>query len=448
MKKYEIDMCEGPLLGKILIFTFPLMASGILQLLFNAADMVVVGRYAGSNSLGAVGATSSLVNLLVNVFMGLSVGANVAVAHYYGAKRYDELSKSVHTAISLSIICGGALLLIGWFLSGPILEMMSTPVEILPLSAKYLKVYFLGAPAMLVYNFGAAILRAVGDTKRPLYILLWAGAINVVLNLIFVIAFGMDVEGVALATDLSQLFSAILIVRCLMKDDAAYRLDLRKLAIDIAEVKRIAQVGLPAGIQGSIFSISNVLIQSSVNSFGAIVVAGNTATCNLEGFIYVAMNSFHQTALSFTGQNMGAKRMDRVKRVLGICLICVTVTGLSLGLLGWLFGRQLLGIYADSSEVIEYGMRRMAIIFPTYFTCGFMDVLVGSIRGMGFSIMPMIVSLMGACAFRVVWIFTVFRMSPSLERLYISYPISWVLTSTVHIICILLVARPKFKNLK
>lgn len=448
MKKYEIDMCNGPLLGKILIFTFPLMASGLLQLLFNAADMVVVGRYAGSNSLGAVGATGSLVNLLVNVFMGLSVGANVVVAHYYGAKRYEELSKSVHTAISLSLVCGGVLLVVGWFCSQPLLVMMGTPDEILPLSAKYLKVYFLGAPAMLVYNFGAAILRAVGDTKRPLYILLGAGVINVILNLVFVIVFGMDVEGVALATDISQLFSAIIIIRFLMKDDAAYKLELSKLQIDGGEAKRIVKVGLPAGIQGSIFSISNVLIQSSVNSFGATVVAGNTATCNLEGFVYVAMNSFHQTALSFTGQNMGARKMDRVKQVLYVCLICVTVTGLSLGLLGCLFGPQLIGIYSDSAEVIAYGMRRMVIIFPTYFLCGFMDVLVGSIRGMGFSIMPMIVSLMGACAFRVVWIFTIFRMNPSLERLYISYPISWAITSLVHIACILLVARPKFKNLR
>lgn len=448
MKKYEIDMCNGPLLGKILMFTLPLMASGILQLLFNAADMVVVGRYAGSNSLGAVGATSSLINLLVNVFMGLSVGANVAVAHYYGAKRYEELSKSVHTAIALSIVCGGVLVLVGWFCSTPLLELMGTPEEILPLSSKYLKVYFLGAPAMLIYNFGAAILRAVGDTKRPLYVLFGAGIINVILNLLFVIVFGMDVEGVAFATDISQIFSALMVVRFLMKDDASYKLNLRELKIDKNEVKRIARVGLPAGLQGSIFSLSNVVIQSSVNSFGAQVVAGNTATCNLEGFVYVAMNSFHQTALSFTGQNMGAKRIDRVKRVLFICLICVTITGLSLGLLGCLFGNQLIGIYADAPEVIAYGYRRMVIIFPTYFLCGIMDVLVGSIRGMGFSIMPMIVSLMGACAFRIVWIFTVFRMSPSLERLYVSYPISWALTSLVHIVCLLLVARPKFKNLK
>ena len=446
-KKYEIDMCNGPLLGKILVFTFPLMAAGILQLLFNAADMVVVGRYAGSNALGAVGATSSLINLLVNVFMGLSVGANVAVAHYYGAKRNEELSKCVHTAVTLSVICGGILLLAGVGFAKPLLEIMGTPDEILPLSVKYMQVYFLGMPVMLLYNFGAAVLRAVGDTKRPLYFLLGAGGINVILNLIFVIRFGMGVEGVALATDISQIFSAAMIVRCLMQMDGPCRLELKKLRVDKNEAGRIARVGLPAGFQGAVFSVSNVLIQSSVNSFGATVVAGNTATCNIEGFIYNAMNSFHQTALSFTGQNMGAKKFDRVQKVLIICLLCVTVTGLSMGLLAWAFGGELLGIYSDSSEVIAFGLRRMAIIFPTYFLCGIMDVIVGSIRGMGFSIMPMIVSFTGACLFRIIWIFTVFQMSPSLERLYVSYPISWALTFTVHLLCFNFVAKPRYKNI-
>lgn len=447
-KSYEMDMCNGPLLGKILLYTLPLMAAGILQLLFNAADMVVVGRYAGSEALGAVGATSSLVNLLINVFMGLSVGTNVAVAHYYGAGRYSELSKSVHTAITLSVICGFILCFVGYFFSRPLLEMMGTPSEILPLSVKYMQVYFAGMPVILLYNFGAAILRAIGDTKRPLYYLLGAGVINVFLNLMFVIKFGMGVEGVALATVISQIFSAALIVRCLMQMDGPCKLDLKKLCIDRSETVRIARVGLPAGFQGAVFSISNVLIQSSVNSFGAVVVAGNTATCNIEGFIYNSMNSFHQTALSFTGQNMGAKKFDRVQKVLIICLACVTVTGLSMGLVAWSFGGQLLGIYSKSPEVIAFGLRRMAIIFPTYFLCGVMDVMVGSIRGMGFSIMPMVVSFTGACLFRIIWILTYFQLAPSLERLYISYPISWTLTSLVHLACFLLVARPKYKDIR
>lgn len=447
-KRYEIDMCNGPLFGKIIIYTLPLIAAGILQLLFNTADMVVVGRYAGSNALGAVGATSSLINLLINVFMGLSVGANVAIAHYFGAGRFEELSRALHSSISLSVICGVVLLVIGQVLSAPMLTLMGTPDDILPLSVSYMKIYFLGMPVMLLYNFGAAILRAVGDTRRPLYYLTVAGAINIVLNLIFVIRFGMGVEGVAWATIISQAVSALLIVKCLIKNDGPCHLELSKLCLDKGEVVRIARVGLPAGFQGAIFSISNVLIQSSVNSFGAIAVAGNTATCNLEGFVYNSMNSFHQTALSFTGQNMGAKKIDRVQRVLVICLLSVTVTGLTMGLAGLYFGRQLLGIYSTDSAVIDFGMRRMAIIFPTYFLCGTMDVIVGSLRGMGFSIMPMAVSLMGACGFRIIWIMTVFASGHTPEILYASYPISWLITTLVHLACVFTVARSRYKNMR
>ena len=443
-RRYEIDMINGPLFGKIVLYTLPLIAAGILQLLFNTADMVVVGRYAGSNALGAVGATASLINLLINVFMGLSVGANVAIAHYYGAGRYEELSRSLHTSISLSIICGFILLIIGQVFSEPLLTLMGTPKDILPLSVSYMKIYFCGMPVMLLYNFGAAILRAVGDTKRPLYYLTSAGVINIILNLIFVIRFGMGVRGVAWATIISQAVSAVMIVRCLIKNDGPCKLILSKLCLDKKETARIAKVGLPAGFQGAIFSISNVLIQSSVNSFGAIAVAGNTATCNLEGFVYNSMNSFHQTAISFTGQNMGAKNMKRVQRVLMYCLLCVTVTGLGMGFGGYAFGSQLLGIYSTDPAVISFGLRRMAIIFPTYFLCGVMDVMVGSLRGMGFSIMPMTVSLLGACVFRIIWIMTVFSVNHTPEILYVSYPISWFITATVHLICIFTIARRKY----
>ncbi|MBP5414715.1 MAG: MATE family efflux transporter [Lachnospiraceae bacterium] len=445
-KRYEIDMINGPLFGKIVLYTIPLIAAGILQLLFNTADMVVVGRYAGSNALGAVGATASLINLLINVFMGLSVGANVAIAHYYGAGRFEELSRSLHTAISLSILCGFILLIIGQLFSEPMLILMGTPKDILPLSVSYMKIYFCGMPVMLLYNFGAAVLRAVGDTKRPLYYLSLAGVINVILNLIFVIGFGMGVRGVAWATNISQAVSAILIIRCLIKNEGPCRLTLSKLCLDKKETIRIAKVGLPAGFQGAIFSISNVLIQSSVNSFGAIAVAGNTATCNLEGFVYNSMNSFHQTAISFTGQNMGAKNMKRVQRVLSICLLCVTVTGLGMGLIGFAFGSELLGIYSTDPAVVAFGLRRMAIIFPTYFLCGVMDVMVGSLRGMGFSIMPMTVSLLGACVFRIIWIMTVFSINHTPEFLYVSYPISWFITATVHLICIFTIARRKYAH--
>lgn len=446
-KKYEMDMCNGPLFGKIILYTIPLILSGILQLLFNAADMVVAGRYAGSDALAAVGSTSSLINLLVNVFMGLSVGANVLVAHYYGAKREDDLKITIHTSISLSVICGIGLSFIGVGLASPLLTMMGTPETLLGYAVSYMQIYFLGMPVMLLYNFGAAILRAIGDTKRPLYYLLFAGVINVILNMIFVIGFSMDVRGVAYATIISQAVSAFLITRCLMKLDGPCRLEIKSLCLNKEKILKIAKVGLPAGFQGAIFSISNVLIQSSVNSFGAIAVAGNTATSNLEGFIYVSMNSFHQTAISFTGQNMGAKKVDRVKKTLLYCQIGVIATGLSMGFLGWKLGTPLLEIYSDKADVIAFGLRRMKIIFLSYFLCGTMDVMVGSLRGMGYSIMPMIVSLLGACGLRIVWIMTAFRMTHSPEVLYCSYPISWFITTSVHIICFFVVAIPMLKRI-
>lgn len=447
-KQYEIDMCNGPLLGKILRFTLPLMASSILQLLFNAADMVVVGRYAGSVSLAAVGCTAPLFNLLINVFLGLSVGANVIVAHYYGAKKDKELSDAVHTAIALSIVCGIGLAIIGVLIADYTLTLMGTPEDVLPHSVAYMRVYFIGMPVTLLYNFGAAILRAVGDTKRPLYYLMGAGVINVVLNMFFVIVFGMGVTGVALATVLSQVVSAVLVARCLMNSEGAIRLELSRLKIDKDKMIRIARVGLPAGFQGAVFSISNVLIQSSVNTFGSIAVAGNSAASNIEGFVYNGMNAFHQTALSFTGQNMGAKKSDRVKKILIQCLICVTITGLIMGYAGLLFGSQLLSIYSKDEAVIAFGMRRLTIILGTYFLCGMMDVMVGSLRGMGYSIMPMIVSLLGACGLRVLLILTLFRAHPSPELLYELYPITWIVTFLTHVICYLLVARTKLKHLQ
>jgi len=440
-KKYEMDMCNGPLLGKILIFSIPLIASGILQLLFNAVDMIVAGRFAGSEALGAIGATSSLINLLVNVFIGLSVGANVTIAHFYGARRDEEVSLTVHTSVALSLICGVILMFIGIFVSKPMLMLMGTPSEIVDYAAVYMQIYFLGIPALLLYNFGAAILRAVGDTKRPLIYLTIAGVINVILNLFFVIGFNMGVRGVAVATDISELFSAVLVMSALIKSDSSIAFDIKKLNITKSKIVRIARIGLPAGFQGAIFAISNVLIQSSVNSFGAIAVAGNTACMSLEGFVYNAMNSYHQTAISFTGQNMGAHNHDRVRKTLRLCLSCVTVTGLVLGCSFYAFGKPLLSIYTDDPQVIAFGMRRMVCILPVYFLCGCMDVAVGSIRGMGYSIMPMIVSLLGACAFRIIWIFTVFQVVHTPECLYISYPISWTLTLMVHLICYRLIVK-------
>lgn len=442
-KKYEIDMCNGPLLSKILVYAVPLIASGILQLLFNAADMIVAGRFAGHAALGAVGATSSLINLLINVFIGMSVGANVLVAHFFGANRQEELGQTVHTSIALSLISGIILGIAGFLLASPLLTLMGTPEDVLPHAVIYMQIYFVGVPGMLLYNFGSAILRAVGDTKRPLYYLLFAGVINVILNLFFVIVLQIGVAGVALATIISQFISAALVIRCLIKEEGAYHLDIRAIRLYPDKVMRILRVGLPAGFQGAVFSISNVLIQSSVNSFGSIAVAGNTAAQNLEGFVYNAMNSFHQTALSFTSQNMGAKKMDRVKKIMWICVGCVTVTGMVMGFTGLYFAKELLAIYSTDSQVVAYGHQRLLIIFSTYFLCGIMDVLVGSIRGMGYSIMPMIVSLLGACGLRIVWIFTIFAFNRTPDILYISYPVTWTVTLLVHFVCFTVGYRDK-----
>lgn len=429
-------MCNGPLLGKILIFYIPLMLSGVLQLLFNAADIVVVGRYAGSNSLAAVGSTSSLINLLVNLFIGLSVGANVLVARFYGAGKQKELSEMVHTAVLTSIVSGCVLIVLGIALSEPALRLMDTPDDVIGQSVLYMRIYFVGMPFMMAYNFGSAILRAVGDTRRPLYYLLAAGVINVILNLIFVIVFQIGVAGVAIATVISQGVSSALVLRCLMLTDGVYKLDIKQLKIVPDKLVKMLQIGLPAGLQGSLFSISNVLIQSSVNSFGSVAMAGNTAASNIEGFVYTAMNAFHQTAISFTGQNYGAHKIKRIGKILLICQVSVIIVGLLLGNAAYFFSGTLLQLYApDDMEVIAYGTLRLSIICVTYCLCGMMDVMVGSLRGMGYSIMPMLVSLTGACLFRVVWIYTVFQSYRTLKCLYYSYPISWALTFTVHLIC-------------
>lgn len=428
-------MCNGPLVGKILLFAFPLMLSSVLQLLFNAADIVVVGRFTGAEALAAVGATSALINLLVNVFMGLSIGTNVLTAQGYGARNEKGVQDTVHTSIMLSLVCGVLLIFIGVFLAAPLLELMGTPDNVLGHAALYMRIYFIGMPALLVYNFGAAILRAVGDTRRPLYYLLFSGIINVILNLIFVIIFKMGVAGVAIATVVSETISAGLVLRCLMKSEGMFQLHMGKLRIKKQKALQIVRIGLPAGLQGAIFAISNVLIQSSINSFGSVAMAGNTAAGNLEGFVYTSMNAVYQTNLSFTSQNMGAGNWKRMKKILGICLVFVSVVGLVMGRGFVFFGHQLLGIYSSDPEVIQYGINRMQVICGTYLLCGIMDVLVGSMRGMGYSFVPMVVSLVGACGLRILWIFTVFQWHRSLFVLYLSYPITWILTALAHTVC-------------
>lgn len=442
-KKYEIDMCSGSIFKKMLLFAVPLMFSSILQLLFNAADVVVVGRYAGDNSLAAVGSNTSLINLLTNLFVGLSVGANVLIAHYYGAKEKEDLKKAVHTVVAISIVSGILLTIVGVIGARQFLIWMDTPENVLDLAVTYLRIYFAGITATMIYNFGAAILRAVGDTKRPLYYLLLAGVVNVVLNLIFVIKFNMDVAGVALATVISQCISAFLIIRCLIKETGAIHLELKALKIDRGNLLKILKVGLPAGFQGVLFSLSNVVIQSSVNGFGEITVAGNSAAANLEGFVYMAMNAFHQAAISFTSQNVGAGKYSRINKVLYVAQTYVVAVGLSLGLLVIAFGSPLLGIYSDNSVVIEAGLVRLKYVVTVYFLCGMMDVMVGSLRGLGYAVMPMIVSLMGACGLRLIWIATIFQIPKfhTIDMVYITYPVTWFITFLAHVICFMIVRR-------
>ena len=434
-------MVHGPLFPKIAVFSFPLILTGILQLLYNAVNIIVVGRFVGSTALAAVGSTTSLINLIINLFIGLSVGASVIMANYYGAGRENDANETVHTAIAISAFCSIIMTIFGVVMAKPLLQAMSTPDDVLAHATLYMKIYFLGMPASMVFNFGSAILRAVGDTRRPLYYLFVSSLVNVALNLLFVLVFHMEIAGVAAATVISQYISLILILNCLGHENGCVRLQWRKIRFYQDKLMAIVKIGLPAGIQSSIFSISNVLIQSSINSFGSTVIAGNTAAMNIEGFIYISMNALYQAALNFTGQNMGAKKYHRVGRILGLCVISVTVVGVAFGGLSWLLARSLLGIYTMDPAVISIGAIRIYYVCLPYFICGIMDVLVGSLRGMGYSVLPMLATVIGVCGIRITWIYTVFAFNRSLETLYISYPISWAATTCVELICLIIIRR-------
>ena len=431
----DVDMCNGPLVGNLLRFSIPLMASGILQLLFNAADIIVLGQFASSSAMAAVGATSSLNSLLVNLFLGLSIGCSVVMAHSYGAQDWRRVHDTVHTAVLLALICGAVLVVAGIPLLPILLRWMDTPADLLNQSILYMRIVFVGMPAMMLYDFGAGILRATGDTRRPLFFLTVAGITNASLNVIFVLVFQMDVAGVALATSISQYLSAFLILRCLSEPGTHYQLHPREMRICKPVLVQIIRVGLPAGIQSAVFSISNVLIQSSINTFGTLAVAGSTASSNIENFVYTAMNSVYQAALNFTSQNIGAGKKERIPLILRDCLMIVTVIGLVLGGLAVLFGRQLLSIYSSDPEILPYGLERIRVICLTYFLCGLMDVTCGVVRGMGAAVTPTIVSLTGACVLRIIWIYTIFMAFHSLFVLYLSYPVTWVVTFAVHMIC-------------
>ena len=444
-KSYEMNMCKGPLVGKMLVFTIPLMFSGILQLLFNAADTIVVGRYAGSQALAAVGSTTALINLLVNMFMGLSVGANILISRYYGANREKDIKETVHTSIAVAAAAGVVLAVIGNVFAKPLLVLMGSPEDVVDLAAVYVKIYFMGMPVILIYNYGAAVLRAIGDTRRPLYYLTAAGFVNVGLNLIFVIKMDMSVAGVALATVISQCVSVALLLRCMSQMEGSCKLEWTKIKIHKEKAWLLLRYGLPAGLQGSVFSFSNVLIQSSINSFGSVAMAGSSAAGNIEGFIYTAMNSFQQTALCFTSQNLGGGKYERISKVFRNSVLMVSLVGIIMGSGCYFFGEELLKVYSENPEVIAYGLIRFKWIGIPYFVCGIMDVLVGMLRGLGYAVVPMVVSMIGACGFRILWIATVFSKFHSLDVLFSSYIISWILTSGTHLICFVVMWK-KLRN--
>ena len=439
-----MDMTQGRLLTQVLVFALPIMLSGILQLLFNAADTIVVGRFAGNEALAAVGSVGSLNNMIISLFIGLSVGANVLVARYTGSRNDRAVSDTVHTSVLLSLAGGVLLMIIGVALARPLLELMGSPEDVIDLAVLYVRIIFLGMPVQMLYNFCAAILRAVGDTQRPLYYLTIAGVVNVLLNLVFVILFHLSVAGVALATIISQAISALLVTRALLNMEGPTRLFLNRLRIHPGKLREIIRIGLPAGIQSSVFSLSNVVIQSSVNSFGSVVIAGNAASSNVGNFVYQAMNTFQQAITCFAGQNIGARKPRRIVSAMKVCMFWAVSFGLVLGMLSCVFGTQLLSLFSADPAVIAAGMERQIIFCAPYFLCGMMDVMTGALRGIGYSLLPMIVSILGACAFRLFWVFTVFAAYPTLPCLMLSYPVSWLLTFSVLLVIFLVLWNRSF----
>ena len=440
-KSFEIDMCNGTLMDKLISFSIPLMLSGILQLMFNAVDIIVVGRFAGSESLAAVGSTTALINVFTNLFIGISLGSNVLAARYYAAGKEREMSETVHSSLTLALISGILMAFAGLFFSRIALEWMGTPDDVIDLAALYMKIYFIGMPFFMLYNYGAAILRAVGDTKRPLLFLVVSGLVNAGLNMILVICFHMAVEGVAIATVISQLLSCIMVLTCLYRTQGCYQFRFSKLGLKSIYVLQIFQVGIPAGIQSTVINFSNVLLQSSVNSFGSVAMAGYTAANNIFGFLYTSVNSVTQACMSFTSQNYGVGKLKRMDRVLADCMILSVVVAVVLGCICYGFGPEILQIYTEDAEVIACGMEILAYTTITYFLCGWMDLFPGALRGMGYSAVPMVLSVIGTVGTRVVWIFGIFPYHRSLAILFISYPASWIITIILQVVCFYFVRR-------
>ncbi len=440
-RNYEMDMTEGPLFNQLMRFSLPVILTGLLQFLYSAADMIVAGKFAGKEALAAVGSTGSIINLTVALFLGVSVGVSVAVAQHYGAKDFDKVSKTVHTAILIALIGGVALGAFGFFMSRTFLIWMDSPADVIDQAALYMRIYFLGLPMLMLYNFGSSVLRAVGDTKRPMYFLIIASVVHIGLNLLMVIGFGLGVAGVAIATVASQALSAALVFNCLMHTQGPCRLYPKKLAVDWNRLGEMMRIGLPAGLQSAIFSVSNVLIQSSINSFGSIAMAGNSAAANLENFIYISMNSVSQSALTFVSQNVGAKKYGRIGASVRYCNLLVFAVAAVTGAVILLFRTGLLSLYNADASVIAYGGTRLLIIGPAYFLCGIMEVYTGGLRGMGRSLTPMLVSIFGACVLRIAWLMTVFAHFQTIASIYISYPVSWLVTLTIQMICFNIVKK-------
>ena len=443
--KYEIDMCNGSIMDKLVSFALPLMLSGILQLMFNAVDIIVVGRFSGSEALAAVGSTTALINVFTNLFIGISLGANVLAARFFAAGRKEEMSETVHTSITLALISGILMAFVGLVFSKGALELMGTPEDVIGLSTLYMRIYFMGMPFFMLYNYGAAILRAVGDTKRPLYFLIIAGVINAGLNMVLVIVFGLGVAGVGIATVFSQMVSCVLVLTCLCRTEGSYKLSFSKLSMKGYYLKQIFQVGIPAGIQSTVINFSNALLQSSVNSFGSTAMAGYTAANNILGFLYVSINSVTQACMSFTSQNFGVGKYKRMDRVLIDCMILSVGTALVLGCGAYFFGAEILQIYTEEADVIQCGVEILSITTVPYFLCGIMDLFPGALRGMGYSAVPMVLSIIGTVGMRVLWIFTFFPQHRSLYFLFISYPASWIATIVMQVVCYYFVRKHCYK---
>ena len=446
--KYEIDMCNGSIMDKLISFSLPLMVSSILQLMFNAVDIIVVGRFSGSQALAAVGSTTALINIFTNLFIGISLGANVLAARYFAAGREKEMSEAVHTAITLALISGVMMAFVGVGASRLALGLMDTPADVIDQSVTYMRIYFMGMPFFMLYNYGAAVLRAVGDTKRPLAFLIIAGLANVVLDLTLVIVIPLGVAGVAIGTVASQMISSILVIRCLYKSEGSYQLRFSKLSIKWTYLKRIFQVGIPAGIQSTVINFFNAMLQSSVNSFGSTAMAGYTAANNILGFLYVAVNAVTQACMSFTSQNYSVGKQKRMDRVFVDCMILSTAVSAVLGVGAYVFGSQVLRIYTADADVIQCGLEILSITTVPYFLCGIMDLIPGALRGMGRSAVPMILSVIGTVGTRVLWIYGFFPQHRSLHFLFISYPGSWIATILMQAVCFFFVRRSCARQLK